>query len=135
LAAFPCMPDSIVNLPEFPAAAAQSGGRIGRAVGSAYTAAPGNWAPASPIRAVGGVYTGQRYDVDAEGQMERWHVDHQAERAQHWAGLLFPIRPTEPQALDQADPAAGPKAFVTGRVTDDSIEREVLADDDLSHFG
>src|SRR5260221_672540 len=57
--------DSIVNLPEsFPAAAAQSGGRIVRAVGSAYTAAPGNWAPASrPVRGPGGVYTGPRYDV------------------------------------------------------------------------
>src|SRR5215467_8655321 len=33
-------------------------------VGSAYTAALGNWAPASrPLRAVGGVYTGRRYDV------------------------------------------------------------------------
>src|SRR6266568_3460084 len=57
--------DSIVNLPgSFPAAAARSGGRIVRAVGSAYTASLGNWAPASrPVRAVGGVYTGQRYDV------------------------------------------------------------------------
>src|SRR5260221_6125336 len=55
----------IVNLPgSFPAAAARSGGRIVRAVGSAYTAALGNWAPASrPVRAVGGVYTGRRYDV------------------------------------------------------------------------
>src|SRR5689334_9162338 len=33
-------------------------------VGSAYTAAPGNWAPASrPVRGPGGVYTGRRYDV------------------------------------------------------------------------
>src|SRR5260370_22366240 len=55
----------IVNLPgSFPAAAARSGGRIVRAVGDAYTAAPGNWAPASrPVRAPGGVYTGRRYDV------------------------------------------------------------------------
>src|SRR5690348_1783960 len=53
--------DSIVNLPgSFPAAAP----RIVRAVGSAYTAALGNWAPASrPVRAVGGVYTGRRHDV------------------------------------------------------------------------
>jgi hypothetical protein len=36
---------------------------------------------------------------------------------------------------DQADPAAGSEAFVTGRVLDDSIERNVLAHDDLSHFG
>src|SRR5258708_37244252 len=59
------MPDSIVNLPgSFPAAAARSGGRIVRAVGRAYTAAPGNWAPASrPVRAAGGVYTGRRDDV------------------------------------------------------------------------
>src|SRR6476620_7030726 len=57
--------DSIVNLPGLlPAAAARSGGRIVRAVGSAYTAAPGNWAPASrPVRAPGGVYTGRRHDV------------------------------------------------------------------------
>src|SRR5580693_9494637 len=57
--------DFIVNLPgSFPAAAARSGGRIVRAVGSAYTAALGNWAPASrPVRALGGVYTGRRYDV------------------------------------------------------------------------
>src|SRR5260370_42577193 len=55
----------IVNLPgSFPAAAARSGGRIVQAVGSAYTAGPGNWAPASrPVRAVGGVYTGRRHDV------------------------------------------------------------------------
>jgi hypothetical protein len=59
----------------------------------------------------------------------------QAKRAQHWAGLLFPIRPAQPQALDQAGPAAGPEAFVTGRVLDDSFERDVLAHDDLSHFG
>jgi hypothetical protein len=54
--------DSMVNLPgSFPAAAARSGGRIVGAVGSAYTAAPGNWAPASrPVRAPGGVYTGRR---------------------------------------------------------------------------
>src|SRR5450755_1917587 len=37
--------------------------------------------------------------------------------------------------LDQADPAAGPEAFVAGRVLDDSVERDVLAHDDLSHFG
>src|SRR6266436_6303980 len=36
---------------------------------------------------------------------------------------------------DQADPAADPEALVTGRVLDDSVERDVLAHDDLSHFG
>src|SRR4029077_18809887 len=36
---------------------------------------------------------------------------------------------------DQADPAAGLEAFVTGRVLDDSVERDVLAHDDLSNFG
>src|SRR6266540_4367196 len=36
--------------------------------------------------------------------------------------------------LDQADPATDPEAFVTSRVLDDSVERDVLADDDLSHF-
>src|SRR5215468_12634556 len=42
----------------------------------------------------------------------------------------------EPWAvLDQADPAADPEAFVTGRVLDDPVERDVLADDDLSHLG
>jgi len=35
---------------------------------------------------------------------------------------------------DQADPAAGPEAFVTGRVLDDSVERDVPAHDDLSRF-
>src|SRR5579864_4846139 len=57
--------DSIVNLPgSFPAAAARSGARIVRAVGDAYTAAPGNWAPASrPVRAAGGVYTGWKCHV------------------------------------------------------------------------
>jgi RNA polymerase sigma factor (sigma-70 family) len=40
--------DSIVSLPgSVPVAAARSGGRIVRAAGSAYTAAPGNWAAAS----------------------------------------------------------------------------------------
>src|SRR6201986_3427633 len=56
--------DSIVTLPGSFPAAARSGGRIVRAVGSAYTAALGKWAPASrPVHAVGGVYTGRRYDV------------------------------------------------------------------------
>src|SRR5215469_18010085 len=42
------------------------GGSSG-AVGSAYTAALGNWAPAGrPVRVVGGVYTGRRYDVVRE---------------------------------------------------------------------
>src|SRR5579871_3619230 len=46
-----------------PTAAARSGGRIVRAVGGAYTAALGNWAPASrPVHDVGGVYTGRRHD-------------------------------------------------------------------------
>jgi hypothetical protein len=36
---------------------------------------------------------------------------------------------------DPADPAAALEALVTGRVLDDSIERDVLADDDLSHLG
>ncbi len=49
------------------------------AVGSAYTAALGNWAPASrPVRAVGGVYTGAVYilgrrdDVVREGRCAGW---------------------------------------------------------------
>src|SRR5208282_6228649 len=52
--------DSIVSLPgSFPAAAARSGARTVRAVGDAYTATPGNWAPASrPVRRPAGVYTG-----------------------------------------------------------------------------
>src|SRR5215467_3533543 len=36
---------------------------------------------------------------------------------------------------DPADPTADPEALVTGRVLDDSVERDVVADDDLSHFG
>src|SRR5256884_94278 len=57
--------ESIVSLPgSFPAAAARSGARIVRAVGDAYTAAPGNWAPASrPVRPPGGVYTGWKCHV------------------------------------------------------------------------
>src|SRR5437588_4853209 len=34
-----------------------------------------------------------------------------------------------------AEPAAVPEALVTGRVLDDSVERDVLADHDLSHLG
>src|SRR5882724_12554398 len=57
--------DSIVSLPgSFPVAAARSGARIVRAVGGAYTAVPGNWAPASrPVRPPGGVYTGWKCHV------------------------------------------------------------------------
>src|SRR5689334_7558124 len=49
------------------------GGSSG-AVGSAYTAAPGNWAPASrPVRAPGGVYTGRRHHVvRKEGGSTGW---------------------------------------------------------------
>src|SRR5262249_11552698 len=36
---------------------------------------------------------------------------------------------------DLKEPAAVPEALLTGRVLDDSIEREVLANDDLSHVG
>ena len=34
-----------------------------------------------------------------------------------------------------ADPAAVPEALVTGRVLDDAVEGDVLANDDLSHVG
>jgi hypothetical protein len=37
--------------------------------------------------------------------------------------------------LDQADPAADPQAFITGRILDDSVERDIFAHDDLSHAG
>src|SRR4029450_4661149 len=37
--------------------------------------------------------------------------------------------------LDQADPAAAAEAFITGRVLDDAVERDVVAHDDPSHFG
>src|SRR5437660_8939054 len=36
---------------------------------------------------------------------------------------------------DLAEPAAVPEAPLTGRVLDDSVERDVLADHDLSHLG
>src|SRR5438105_12391374 len=36
--------------------------------------------------------------------------------------------------LDQADPTAAREAFVTRRVLDDSVERDVVAYDDLPHF-
>src|SRR5580700_4866859 len=39
------------------------------------------------------------------------------------------------ELADLADPAAEPEALLTGRVLDDSVERDVLADDDLSHLG
>src|SRR6266849_3966351 len=38
-------------------------------------------------------------------------------------------------ARDHADPAADPEALITGRVLDDSVERDVVAHDDLSHVG
>jgi len=34
-----------------------------------------------------------------------------------------------------AGPAAEPEALLTSRVLDDSVERDVIADDDLSHVG
>src|SRR5215831_18883817 len=37
--------------------------------------------------------------------------------------------------LDQTDPAAAPEALVTGRVLDDAVDGDVLADHDPSHFG
>src|SRR5205823_10359894 len=36
---------------------------------------------------------------------------------------------------DTTDPAAAPEALRAGRVLDGSVERDVLADDDLSHSG
>jgi hypothetical protein len=57
----------------FRAAAARAGGRIVRAVGDAYTAAPGNWAPAGrPVRAAGGVYTGWKRQVVRKGRRAGW---------------------------------------------------------------
>src|SRR4029450_2684870 len=56
----------------------------------------------------------QEQGLGAEGLVER-------ELADLWA------------VLDQADPAADPEAFVTGRVLDDPVECDVLADHDLSH--
>ena len=85
----------------FPAAAARSGGRIVRAVGSAYTAAPGNWAPASrPVRGPGGVYTGRRHDVAPKegGEQRRAEAELAAERARldkeraHYVSALEVIR-------------------------------------------
>src|SRR6202011_4283314 len=37
--------------------------------------------------------------------------------------------------LNPVEPAAVPEALLTGRVLDDSVERDVLADHDLSHLG
>ena len=42
---------------------------------------------------------------------------------------------TAKQASPTGVPAAEPEALLTGRVLDDSVERHVLADDDLSHAG
>jgi hypothetical protein len=36
-------------------------------------------------------------------------------------------------ATDTTDPTAAPEALRTGRILDDSVERHVLADDDLPH--
>jgi hypothetical protein len=36
---------------------------------------------------------------------------------------------------DTTDPAAPPEAFYAGRVLDDSVERDVLADDNLPDLG
>ena len=42
----------------------------------------------------------------------------------------------KPRAVsDRADPAVGPEALAAGRVLDDTVERDVLAHDDLSHSG
>src|SRR6266550_332792 len=38
-------------------------------------------------------------------------------------------------AADTTNPAAEPETLDAGRVLDDSVERDVLADYDLSHFG
>src|SRR4029453_509815 len=35
----------------------------------------------------------------------------------------------------RGDPAAVPESLLPGRVLDDTVERDVLGDDDLSHFG
>src|SRR6266567_7523228 len=53
-------------------------------------------------------------------------VEHLVER-----GLVKPLAVVAP---DLGEPAAVPEALFTGRVLDDSVERDVLADDDLSHF-
>jgi hypothetical protein len=39
------------------------------------------------------------------------------------------------EGRDPTDPAPALEALVTGRVLDDSVERNVVADDDLPHFG
>src|SRR5206468_6969965 len=44
-------------------------------------------------------------------------------------------RPFATRFADATDPAAAPEALRTGRVLDDPVERDVLADDDLSHSG
>src|SRR5438445_4364698 len=52
------------------------------------------------------------------------------------AQRLVERKPVELWAvLNQADPAAEPEALVTGRVLDNSVERDVVANDDLSHLG
>src|SRR6266511_3896108 len=57
----------------------------------------------------------QQQGLGAQGLVER-------ELAEFWA------------VLDQADPAPDPEAFVTGGVLDDSVERDIVADHDLSHL-
>src|SRR5215470_2434944 len=83
--------DSIGYLPgSFPAAAARSGGRIVRAVGSAYTAAQGNWAPANrPVRRASGVYTGTEARRGAEGRSARMVTADLLSRARAGDGQAF----------------------------------------------
>src|SRR5260221_7899066 len=60
------------------------------AVGSAYTAALGNWAPASrPVRAVGGVYTGAEGRRGAGRKVRRMVTDDLLSRARAGDGEAF----------------------------------------------
>src|SRR5262245_31256298 len=83
-----------------PAAAARSGERIVRAVGSAYTAAPGHWAPASrPGRAVGGGDTGRIYDdVRKEGAQDGDSRSALTGAGRGWRGVPGAGAPNEPAA-------------------------------------
>src|SRR5260370_25815547 len=99
----------IVNLPgSFPVAAARPGGRIVRAVGGAYTAAPGNWAPASrPVRAPRGVYTGRRYDVvRKEGAQDGDSRSARTGAGRGWRGVPGAGRVPPPAASGGPPPAA-----------------------------
>jgi hypothetical protein len=71
-------------------------------------------------------------DVDERGQCLVAEVAAAAGRRQAGAD---PVKNLAVLVPNLKESAAAPEALLTGRVLDDSVERDVLADHDLSHFG